>query len=331
MKEPLLSVSINRFKKNMSSYIAVGVFCALFFVLVATVSFVDGLIAILAVPLFMLPFLFASHISCYLLEMNQPINPSAFFRYYSSFFRPQFRSSFRGLMSFLKTLAVYFSVLLVAGISMFLIFQNHYGSVFIDAVNDLIRQYSSGASYEEIMETLRENGGVLLTYFNFIIAIPIPFAITTFIYFISFSSIALYYRANVNTGAPSLLRIGIANAYGKARHAMRKDWFILNWPLIVLPIVGSISSGLICVFAFRAYAYLSSAFIVGAFILLIFFLPFYFPNMEVLYHRYENEFKEGNKKAIEIILTRIQNSIELSEEEKRHLEESFKNDDEKKE
>jgi hypothetical protein len=53
--------------------------------------------------------------------------------------------------------------------------------------------------------------------------------------------------------------------------------------------------------------------------------------MEVLYHRYEESFKEGNKKAIEIFLERISNSIELSEEEKRKLEESFKDDSEKNE
>ena len=53
--------------------------------------------------------------------------------------------------------------------------------------------------------------------------------------------------------------------------------------------------------------------------------------MEVLYNRYENVFKEGNKMAIESILERIQTSIDLSEEEKRNLENSFKNDNEEKE
>ena len=60
----------------------------------------------------------------------------------------------------------------------------------------------------------------------------------------------------------------------------------------------------------------------------MFFLPFYFSNMEVLYHRYEPYFKDGNKAAVEMILRRIQNSIELSEEEKEELEKSFNNDGE---
>ena len=331
MKESLFALAFKRFKSNMSSYIAVGVFCGLFFILVSTLSYIDGIVVVFAVPILILPVLFASHVSCYLLEMGQPISPAAFFHYYSSFYRPQFRGSFRILISFLKSLAVYFSVMFVTGVAMFFIFQSHYGSTFSTAVNDLFKQYLNGISYEEMMEVLKENNGVLLTYFNFVSAIPIPFVVTAFMYFVSFSSISVYYRVNVNNGAPSLLRLGIAHAYDKSRFSMRKDWLKLNWPLLVLPIVFSISSGLICVFAIKKYAFLAPSFILGALFPLIFFLPFYFPNMEVLYHRYEDEFKEGNQKAIEVILARIQSSIELSEEEKRNLEESFKNNDEEKE
>ena len=155
MKESLLATSFKRFKSNMSSYIAVGVFCALFFILISTLSFLDKFIALIAVPLFALPFLFASHISCYLLEMNQPITPSAFFRYYSSFYRPQFRSSFRVLMSFLKTLAVYFSALTISGIIMFIVFQNIHGAVFNNSINALIKEYLNGVTYEELIDSVR--------------------------------------------------------------------------------------------------------------------------------------------------------------------------------
>ena len=331
MKESLIAASFKRFKNNMASYIAVGVFCALFLVLVATFSFIDEAAFILAIPLLALPFLFASHISCYLLKENQPINMGAFFRYFLAFFRPQFRSSFRGIISFLKALAVYGIALSISIPIMYFVFQGYYGETFTSVVSEVVKQYMNGLSYEDLRNLLNANGGVLLTFINVVTAIPLPFAITGFLYFVSFSSISLYYRANVSSGAPSLLKIGIANAYGQARGAMRKDWFKLNWPLLVLAFVGSVSGGLICAFAFKTYAFLAPTFTLCAFILLIFFLPFYFSNMEVLYDRYEKVFKEGNKKAIEIILSRIQNSIELSEEEKRNLEESFKNDNEEKE
>ena len=332
MNESLVSSSFNRFKKNMPSYIAVGIFCGLFLVLASILSFIDESAFLIAIPILVLPFLFASHISCYLLELEQPINVGAFFRYYTSFFRPQFRGSFRGLMSFLKSLAVYGVFLSISLITFFVVFQNQYGDTFLSSIKEIVTQYlNGGLTTEELYSILNANDGMLLTFLSFAFSTPLPFAITAFIYFISFSSIALYYRANVASGVPSLLRIAIGEAYSKARKEMRKDWFKLNWPLLVLSLAGSITGGLICALVFKKYLFLAPAFTMCAFILIIFFLPFYFSNMESLYIRYENVFKEGNKKAIEVILSRIQNSIGLSEEEKRKLEESFKEENEEKE
>lgn len=331
MNESIVKTSFNRFRQNMVSYISVGVLCALFLVLVATISFVDEFLFLVAIPVFALPFLFASYISCYLLQVNQPITIQAFGRYYVSFFRPQFRSSFRGIISFLKTLAVYFSLLVVAYIVMYFVFKNHYGATFTDAVDNLIRQYVAGLTNEELVEALKANDGILLTFIGFVSALPLPFAIASFLYLISFSSISLYYRANVSSGAPSMLRLGINYAYHFHRREMRVDWIKLNWSIVVLPILGGIGAGFICVFGIRNYSLLAPALTLGAMIPLIFILPFYFPNMEVIYQRYENAFRDGNKQAIETILERIQNSIELSEEEKRTLEESFRDEEGKNE
>ena len=331
MNESIISSSLNHFKKNWSSYLAVGFLCGLFLVLVSTLSFLDELLFLLAVPLFAFPFLFASHICCYLLGANQPITLSNFFRYFISFFRPQFRSSFRGIISFLKSLAVYFGVLIISYLTMYFVFKNQYGDVFVTATENLVKDYMSGNSYDELVKALEANDGLLLTFITYVSSIPIPFMIITFIYLVSFSSLSIYYRANINSGAPSLIRLAVANAYARYRRAMRKDWFKLNYLLIVLPIVGVALGTVLYIFIIKHIYYLSAILTVSVFVPLVFFLPFYFSNMEVLYTRYENVFKEGNKMAIETVLNRIQSSIELSEEEKRRIEESFKSDDEKKE
>ena len=331
MKESLASLSFDRFKKNKVSYISVGILCALFLVLVATLSFIDELVFVLAIPILALPFLFASHISCYLMEAGEPITLRAFFHYFISFFRMQFRGSFRGITSFLKSLAVYGIVMLISYFVLYFIYQAQYGDTFFAAASSLINQYLDGASYEDLLKSLNENDGMMLTFISYVSAIPMPFAIAGFIYWISFNSISLYYRANINNGAPSLLRLAIANSYARYRRSMRKDWFKLNWLLIVLPFVGAGIAIPFYILLVKNALYLAPMLTVGAFVPLLFFLPFYFPNMEVLYQRYEDYFKEGNKKAIEIILERIQNSIELSEEEKRNLEDSFKSDNEKEE
>ena len=326
MKESLASLSFSRFKNNKTSYIAVGVLCALFLILAATLSFIDELVFILAIPLIALPFLFASHISCYLLEAGEPITVRAFFHYFISFFRMQFRGSFRGITSFLKSLAVYGAIMVISYFVLYFVYQAQYGDAFYSAAANLIEKYLNGASYEELISVLDENDGMMLTFISYVSAIPLPFAITGFIYWISFNSISLYYRANVNNGAPSLLRLAIANSYARYRRSMRKDWFRLNWLILVLPLVGSGFAALIYFLLIKNALLLGPMLTVGAFIPLLFFLPFYFPNMEVLYHRYENVFKEGNKMAVETILNRIQASIDLSEEEKRNLEGSFRND-----
>ena len=331
MKESLASTSFARFKNNIASYVSVGVLCGLFFVLLTAFCLIDEMMLVVAVPVLALPFLFASHISCYLLSIGEPIRLRAFFHYFVSFFRPQFRGSFRGITSFLKCLAIYSALLLVFYFVLYLVYRQQYGNVFLESVTNLVNQYMSGASYEELVATLNANDGMLLTFMMYVSSFPLPFAVAGFMYWISFNSISLYYRANINNGTPSLMRLAIANAYGRYRRSLRKDWFKLNWLIIVLPLIGSAIGALIYFLVVKNPIYLPTLLNAGAFIPYIFFLPFYFPNMEVLYTRYENIFKEGNKMAIEAFLERIQSSIELSEEEKRNLEESFRNNNDEKE
>lgn len=331
MKESLASQAFARFKNNVTSYVSVGVFCALFFVLAATLSFIDEAAFIIAIPFLVLPFLFASHISCYLLEANEPIRIRSFFHYFISFFRPQFRGSFRGIISFLKTLAIYSIILMISYFVLYAVYRHQYGDTFLNAMNELMVQYLDGFSYEELVQTLEANDRFLLTFIYYVSAIPIPFAIASFAYFISYTSISVYYRANISSGTPSIMRLAIASSYARYRRSIKKDWLKLNWLVFVLPLVGSALAALIYFLVIKNVTYLAPALTIGAFIPYIFFLPFYFPNMEVLYHRYENVFKEGNKMAIESLLERIQSSLELSEEEKRNLEESFRDNNEDKE
>ena len=326
MKDSLRSVSFNKFKSNPTSYLAVGIMCGLFLIIATVLAFIDPLLLIIAIPLIALPFLFASHVACYYLQINQQINPSAFFRYFVGFFRGQFRSSFRGLISFLKSLALYFGMSLLAGIVMFVIFKVQYGETFTDAFNSLIYQYiyNPESTSEDIIALLNANDGQLLTFIMYVSVIAIPLAMLAFIYYISFSSISIYYRTNVLVASASLLKMSVNSTYALHRKNMRKDWFALNWPMLALSFLGMIGFALLDLLVVRRIDLLPAFVIVGGVALLMFYLPLYFANMETIYKKYEQYFKEGNQRAIETILQRIQSSIELSEEEKKHLEESLR-------
>ena len=327
MKDSLFSKSFGRFKKNAGSYIAVGVFCGLFFILAATLSFVDSAIAVFAIPLLVFPFLFASHVACYYLEAKQPVTISAVSRYFFGFFRPQFRSSFRGIKSFLTSLAVYFGTMIVIYVTFYSIYSAKYGETFTTAFSNIVSVYSSNeTSYDDLLSLMKENNGLLLTFFIYVTTFPLPLAIAWFIYSASFNSISIYYRLNVRGGTSSLIRLAINETYAFCKKKMRADWFKLNWPTLVLSLFGSIVAGLIAFFIIQDISFFAPIVSLGSVALLLFFLPIYFSNMEVIYSRYIDAFKNGNKMAVEAVLARIQSSIDLSEEERKKLEESFKDD-----
>lgn len=326
MKDSLRASSFNKFKSNSTSYLAVGIMCGLFLILAAVLAFIDPALLIFTVPLIALPFMFASHVACYFLQLNQQVSVSAFFRYFMGFFRSQFRGSFRGVISFLKSLAFYFASLIVFGIVLYLVFKANYGDVFVSSYNNLIKTYvsSADATYEDIVILLEANDNLLLTFITYITVVGIPLAMLAFIYYISFSSLSIYYRTNVLVASAPLLKMSVNNTFALHRKSMRKDWFSLNWPMLALSFVGMLAFGALDIFLVRRIDLLPGFVFVGGVSLLMFYFPFYFANMETIYKKYEEYFKEGNQRAIEAILQRIQNSIELSEEEKKQLEESLK-------
>lgn len=325
MKESLRSVSFNRFKSNPSSYIAIGIMGGLFLVIAVVLAFVSPTLLLFSIPLVGLPFLFASHIASYYLQINQPVTFSAFLRYYYGFFRSQFRSSFRAIASFLKALLFYFFSVLIASLVLVIIFSNQYGEVFTKSLMELGYSYfySMDTTYEELIAMMNANDGMLLTFIFYVSAFGIPLAMLAFIYFISFASISIYYRANVAFAAPPLLRMSISNTYASQRKNMRKDWFALNWPMLVLSFVGMVLFAALDILLIKRVDLLPAFVMVGGVAMLVFYLPFYFTNMEVIYKKYEDNFKEGNQKAIEEVLKKIQSSIDLTEEEKRSLEQSL--------
>ena len=328
MMQGLWNDSLSRLKKNASSYIAVGVMCGLFLILVALLALIEELLLIVAVPILMLPIIFSGHIACYYIKLNQPITVSAVFRYFGGFFRPQFRGSFKAIRAFLTSLLFYLGGFMLFYLLLYFVYKYTYGSLFTDSLTSLIKQYSSSnITYEDLINTLQENDGLLLTFIMYASVLPLPIAILRFIYVISFSSISIYYRNNCVGAAPSLISLSVNNTFAFKRKKMRRDWFILNWPLLVLSLLGSVAGGLIAVFVIKDINYLSVLVNLGSVALLFIFLPIYFSNLITLYERYEQSFKEGNKRAIEMILARIESSLDLNEDEKRGLEESFKNAD----
>lgn len=327
MKQSLRRLSFERFKQNVGSYIAIGLMCGLFLVLAAMLSLVNELLILVVMPAICMPMIFSCYIACYYMKANQPVTISAMTHYYFGFFNPKYRGSFRGIRAFLISLAFYAATSLIVFVIFYSIFKSTYGATFTSSLSSLVRDYMSNEfTYDDLVNYLSANNNLLLTFVLYVYSLSLPVGILFFIYSISFSSLSIYYRDRVMTGAPSLLRLAIGSAYSICAKKMRKEWFKLNWPLLTLSLVGSALGAVLSIYIIKNISYLFAFISLGSVALLFFYLPFYFPSMEILFEHFEYAFLEGNKKAVEMIISRIQNSIDLTDEEKRSLEESFKND-----
>ena len=212
MKTSLNQLSLERFKKNAGSYIAIGLMCGLFLILIAMLSLVNESLVLLVMPLVGMPVIFACHIACYYMKANQPITLSSVARYYLGFFRPQFRSSFRGIKSFLLALAFYAGASVISYLVFYAIYRHNYGEIFTNSLSALIKNYASNDfTYEQLIESLSENDNLLLTFILYVYSMPLPVGIIYFICSTSYSSLSIYFRNNVITAAPSLMRLAINN------------------------------------------------------------------------------------------------------------------------
>lgn len=327
MKNPLRQQAFNKAKNNIYANIAIGIFCGLAMILVTMLTLIDFAFLIIVIPFFLLPFLFACHISSYYLQINQPVSMPGFFSYFLGYFRPQFRGTFRAISSFAKAVLFYLGGTFVFSAILYFIFQSYYGQFFVDAVEEFVVVFNlNELSIEDFNNMLNANNGLLLTFFAYAEAMAIAPLMLSFIYFISFSSISLYYRANVLVSTIPIIRLCVNNTYRRFGKEMRKDWWALNWPLLALSVFGMVVASVICIFAIQDITLLPSLVMIGSVALLFIFLPFYYPNIEVIYKKYENHFKQGNEQAINEIIQKLQRSIDFSAEEKKNIEESLKNE-----
>ena len=333
MKNPLRQEAYHKAMKNIQANIAIGLFCGLAMVLVTMLSIIDFSFLIIALPLFLLPFIFASHVSSYYLQINQPVSMRTFFNYFLGYFRPQFKGTFRALISFAKSILIYVIGLFVFNLIFYMIFKAHYGEIFVSEFSNIVNHFSiAETSIEDINNLLNANTRLLFTFFTYVQTAAIFPLMTSFLYFISFASISLYYRANIPAGTAPIMRLSINNTYRQYGRKMKRDWWALNWPLLLLSLLGMAIAASINLFAIRDVALLPAVTLIGSVALLWLFLPFYFSNMEVIYKKYENRFKQGNKQTVTDIIQKIQASIDFNVEEKKTFEESLENEqDEEKE
>lgn len=289
-------------------------------------------LSIFLIPLLILPSLFATILTHYFLNNDDgSVTFSKFFTYFCNYFRAPFRSSFRFFYSLFFTLIISFLAEIVFAFIFYgvcaLIDANGISAAF----NKIVEMFTNNSFPNETtnLETLLgSNYNIFMLFFNLLNLSTIFVSVCCFIYFISVSSLSIFSRIKAKRIEPLYINSLHARAF-KNNKRFKKDYFSLNWPLYALLFIGFIGGVLLFVFKTNSTQILLLSGVGFSFILMGLYLPFYFPNMEVLYSKYQNDIKKANIIMAEDIINQINKNIKLSEEEKEILEKRINNEKQK--
>ncbi len=297
-----------------------GITCAIFFAALYGFDLVLPGLNYIVIPIVGIPFFFASILSHFQLKINNEVRTRHFFRFFAAYFTRPFRSSFRVLISFFKSLMIdaVFSILLF--IIIYLFFTNNYGDTFNNNFVGFFETISNtsltATAYNDAVQGyLSANNNMLYVFFN-LIFIPSSFLSSlSFIYFISLESFSIFARLNAPQNPPVFIRVALKEAIKKQGRSFYGTYLGLNLPLFLLFIVGFIS-GLTISFQFISDATLASSIaMMSGLSLTSLFVPFYFNNMEAIYSFLDKDIQTISKNLTKQMILDIQTEKNLAEKE----------------
>jgi hypothetical protein len=182
----------------------------------------------------------------------------------------------------------------------------------------------------DISSVLTESQIKLLSLYEYINIIPtVIFTNVYFLYRFFINFLSCYFRLSFPNAQPGFAKTVYVHTLNKNKKTLYKDYFKLNWPLLLLFIGGCVIGVTISFFSLETITelfindipikicYIASLF---GFILMTMYVPFLFNNMEVLFEKYEDEFAKSSNDVTENYLRKIQSNIELNIEEQQKIE-----------
>lgn len=319
------------FSQSKKSYLShplnswvLGIVCALFIAALCGFDFIIPGLYYIIIPLIGIPFFFAVIISHYQLKTNNEIRTRSFIQFFAVYFTKPFRSSFRVIFSFFKSLLIETGLTIILFIGLYLFFTNAYGSSFnsnfagfFETIGDA--SLSATAYNEAIQGYLSANNNMLYVFFN-LIFIPANFAGgIAFIYFISLESFSIMARLAFPQNPPTFIRMAVKGAIKKQGKSFYGTYLGLNWPLYLLLLIGAVS-GIVITLQFTSDMTLASTIgMISGLGLTSFFLPFYLNNMEAIYSLLASDVRSASQHLMKQMIQDIQMQKHLNEQEKELL------------
>ena len=313
---------------RLSSWI-LGLATAILIAAILALDLVVPALCLLTFPLVILPIVFSGILQHIYLRQNGQLTIRGSLVSFGLYFTPIFRGAFRFLFSLLKSVLVFIIIEMTVSFIVSTIYQAT-SPQFVEMINSLYDTiYSETLSLEKVNEILMANDAILFRYLVIVLMPSYFIAVLFLIYNISRNSITSYFLADNKKGNPQIARYVYGDVLRNKRFALLRDYWILNWPLYVLLIIG-FGGGAVLGYFWKQdlLTMITCGNVLGA-LLTMFVFPFYFANQEALYERYKVYFDQGLKNVTSFMLQNIQRNIDLSNEEKERLEQTFLDDNPK--
>ncbi len=302
----LFLLSFNNVKKNLPNVIVLSIICGLFLAALYLLDIVLPGTSFFITLLVVLPFFFACIMTYRSFKYKADLQGKNLFAYFLLYFKPPFFGCFRVVWSFLKMLIVELIVSLVAGSIICAIFYKA-EPLFSAAINEMLELIQSGSLTQEALDSYLLTYEEILVKFGFFMnAIPLAASCVYFIYCVTMEAPSIYLRSSIAQSNPVLIKDTYRQTIKQNRGKFYKLFFGLNWPLLLLCLIGY-GLGSLVSYAFFGFS-INEAFscsVCGALVMMTFYLPFYFSNNEIIYELFINDFKDVYKEIVDDIKTRL--------------------------
>lgn len=328
----LRSNAIAIYKRTWLESWLIGLFTGVLIASILALNYFFPTLWILTVPLIILPIFFAGITSHLRLRINEPLTFSKSLKEFTLFYRFPFNSSFSYIGSFFKSLIILFAFILLGsslGFSIAYILKPGLNNSLAEL--ETIMNDGRNITFELIHDLLVMNDYALFTYLCIIILPAFFFFTLVLLYFLTRNATGVYLRNNIKTNNPQFIRLVQNYVYAKYRMKMFKKYMALNWPLLVLYLLGFVSgTAFMMNMSISLFNILASA-LAGGILAVSFFLPFYFCNMEAIYSDSAAYYADGLEYVSKRIMATMDMNAQNVEEQRKHFEELLRKQKEEQE
>ena len=322
-KSKLKASALNHYRISRSASWILGLTTGILIAAILAIDLVLPGFVILTFPFLIIPIIFSSTVQHLILHRNLNITATGSFRSFFLYYRRDFFGCFNYVVSLIKSILIFIAVELTTSFVASFLFQT-FSKDFMETMNYFYSVVETNEMSLDILEQmLLMNNGILTIYFAIVIVPAFFIAALFLIYFMSRFSVTIYMRFRARAINSRFVRYVYGDVIRRKRGEMLLDYLSLNWPLYVLLILGFAGGAVLGFFWQHDFIVMITCGMICGALLSSFFLPFYFPNQEALFDKYEMEFKNGANSIAQMLVKNIENDIEISKDEKERLEKAI--------